>query len=265
MLDIKIKKPLYKEKADSRPRNRGFFKKLFACFFVMFLGAFGALLVDRAIFPYLAETDFFKDWDFIQKTADRTTIINKTEKIEMPADFLGVKIFEENKAICLEIIFEAETGETVFSSGFAFTQDGLLFAGLPQNLPEKIKSIKIKNANGEENSAELAQKMDNFLLLRKNGGSFNMPVLQFEKSLLPGEEVSVITQKASMVAFVKSVSESRILLNDYPDQDFNGSPVLNKNQKIIGIYRTAVEEDKLVSYVIPAEIARVEAEKQFNR
>lgn len=262
-----------------KEKTYGFWRFFLLSIYIMFIGAFGAVLADRIIFPRLLQMDFFKNYDFLKKTIENTTIINKTEQMIVPGDFLGQKIFEENKSAILEIkqiekigatekkkagktidlpIKAADYGYKSIVFGFAITQDGLLFAPNFANF-SNIENYKIitRNFQGEEREAELlAEKSgDEIIALKYAGERMNAPVLDFADKIKAGEEVAVISQDSVIVAFVKSVSENQILLNDYPDKSMNGALVLNKDRKIIGMYRV-IDDGKISSYVIPANVLK---------
>lgn len=265
-MDIKQKSTNSHIIIEKEKKRGGFWRFFLFSFYVLILGAIGAMIADRAIFPRMAQSEFFKNWDFLKRAVENTTIINKTEQIVIPGDFLAQKIFEENKMSVVELgnLEKGKLGESLENNyrklvyGFAITQDGLIFAPkkvLLDNSEEKESNFIIKNYQGEEREAELIEEKsdEDIAVIKYSGNPLNISILDFANSVKPGEEAAVITQDSVITAFVKSVSNDAIFLNDYPDQNMNGALVLNKDGKIIGMYISASEDSKFPSYVISAK------------
>jgi len=251
-----------------KEKKYGFWRFFLLSLYIMILGALGAILADRIIFPRLSQTELFKNSDFFKRAVEHTTIINKTEQVVVPGDFLGQKIFEENKSASIQLritnyelrILNEEDKSALFY-GFAVTQDGIVFCPnfLEESAGVEDTKVSLKNFQGEERDAELIEdKSDELISVFKySGDRMNIPVLAFADSIKVGEEADIVSQNSVVTAFVKSVSEKQILLNDYPDVKMNGALVLNKEGKIAGMYRVEVKENgQAVSSVIPAGVLK---------
>lgn len=258
----------------------GFLKFIFLSLCIMLLGAFGAVLVDRALFPYLAEMKLFDRYDFLKRAVERTTIINKTEQVVMSGDFAGSKVFEDNKLASIKIFMKnfgngsgTENTETFFSNGFAATQDGIVFGRGVASLsglinPQKF-SITFGNSSARE--FELLKESDEDISIFKCSGDqcssdrLDINVLPFEENVKIGEEIFIVSQDSMLSAFIKSKSPNKILLNDYPDANLDGGIGLNKEGKIVGMYRVKKENGILISYLVPAEMLQNKIEEIFKK
>lgn len=277
-MDIKQKSNNSHIIIEKEKKRGGFWRFFLFSFYVLIIGAIGAMIADRAIFPRMAQSEFFKNWDFLKRAVENTTIINKTEQIVIPGDFLAQKIFEENKNSIIELgirnyppecthsvragelrnELDKEKNTKKISYGFAVTQDGIIFIPGGLSVDSDENSFIVKNYQGEEREAELIKEKsdEDIAVIKYSGNSLNISILDFASSVKPGEEAAVITQDSVITAFVKSVSDEIILLNDYPDQNMNGALVLNKEEKIIGMYISASADSKFPSYVISANVLK---------
>lgn len=255
MRDIKTPNSLFSEAKIIKKKKNGIFKFIFLSLHILILGAAGSVIAEKAIFPRLVETKFFKNFNFLKGAIERTTIINKTDQIIAPGDFLSQKIFKEGKSAILRI--EIENKKSLgFVYGMAVTQDGIVFAPASEALKKsEIEKITIKNIQDEAAEAEIfEEESDNLIAVIKHSAKqLNAFVLAFADDTKVGEEVAVVSQDSAIAAFVKSVSEDKILLNDYPDPEMNGALVLNKSGEIAGMYAAKEVEGKIISYAISAK------------
>jgi hypothetical protein len=53
-------------------------KKIFFVIFILILGGLGGIIGNRYFFPYISTTSLFSKYEFLKKSAEYVTIINKT-------------------------------------------------------------------------------------------------------------------------------------------------------------------------------------------
>lgn len=282
MQDIKLKSQnILSSEPPIKKRRFRFFRFALISLYIMVLGAFGAVLADRAIFPYLAEMKIFNKYAFLKRTVERTTIINKTEQVVMPADFANSKVFEDNKLSPVKILEKksnenssAGNFEAFFANGFAVTQDGIIFGGGDAAAFAALASpqkFSIVFGGGGIKEFELAKESDSDISIFKCSGGqcsndrLDINVLPFEEDVKIGEEISIISQDSMLIAFVKSKTSDKIFLNDYPDTSLDGSIALNKKGKITGMYRVKKENGVLISYLVSATALEQKAEEIFKK
>lgn len=245
-------------------------KKIFQLFVIFIIGGLGGVLMDRLFLPYLANFPFFKDIEFIQQARDRTTIINKTEKIIITEN-IGVK--EAVGKVSRSLVFiQAWSNKKLIQegTGFILFGDGLIITAADL-LPAKTGSYLVFLPS--ESASFSAQ-------LVKSDSENNLALLQIEKDNLPvvsmgsleelslGERVILIgllKDKSEFYQFinigaVRSIKNGVLSVNLSEGNVLaNGGPLINIKGEVIGL--NLVDRQGLTKIVSVNKIKELMAKK----
>lgn len=172
---------------------------------IAFLGGVGAIAIDRYIIPRFADSSVFYRFAFLKKTAENTTIINKTEQVVVREDDSVEKIASQSATAVVKIISvgteekasaissapklaasktPVETpaiAPVVSGSGILVTNDGLIVT-YRKAITEKNAAYTVLMFNGAEYPAELVgiDNLTNLAYLKIQ--ATNVPAISFANS-----------------------------------------------------------------------------------
>jgi len=215
------------------------------------LGGIGGILGCQLLLPWLAGFSFLKNIDWIKNIGERTTVINRTERIvitenEAVQDAIGkgsgivVGITSEitEKIIAGKIITLEKPEILGQGSGFIASSDGLIITA--QNLiPDSAQKVLVA-FGGRQIEAEIKKidKASGVAILKINEN--NLPVLPFLNSEVKlGEQLYLIGAKSPDfnkfvdTSIAKQVSP--ILVVDFGGKEIIGSPIFNIKGEIVGL------------------------------
>lgn len=180
-------------------------KKISLILVIVILGGLGGIIADRYIFPYLSSTSFFSKYDFLKKSTEDVTVINKTEQVFVKEDTSIGKISGQISASVVNIIFSpapdfkavskkgSDSGVPKNSTGVIVTSDGLIMTYGGAATPAAYK-YKVMTSDGSSYDAEFlgTDSYSNLAFLKINAG--NLPAIPFGNSndSTPGEKVIAI-------------------------------------------------------------------------
>lgn len=96
---------------------------------ILVLGGIGGVATERYVFPKLSSYDFFSKFDFIKKTNENVTVINKTEKVMVQEEDSINKIASQAETTVVNIISVPDNTSSIESAsqngtGVIVTGDG---------------------------------------------------------------------------------------------------------------------------------------------
>ena len=115
-------------------------------FLILIVGAAGGFLLNYALLPVLAKTDFCQHWPFFRNLSHGTTIINQTQQTTITENLAWQKITEQAIRSLAGIETTLNKKTISVATGFALTNDGLVV--VPTDLIAKDRQYSI-NYNGE--------------------------------------------------------------------------------------------------------------------
>lgn len=215
--------------------------KVIFCILVIILGGMGGVLMDKYFFPYLSSTKLFSKYEFLKKSTENVTIINKTEQITIKEDTSISKISNQIASAVINIVSYPDTTKsgTITSikngTGAIVTSDGLIMTYLGAINPQDSKYKVLIDANNSYD-AELVgvDSFSNLAFLKINAN--NLPSLSFGDSddSKPGEKVIAIGNSDKTFGARYS---SAILGNFDPYFNLSGK-TLSSSEKLEGVYKT---------------------------
>lgn len=214
------------------------FKKIILIVAVIFISGLSGIVFDRYFFPYLATTKLFSKYDFLKKTVESVTVINKTEQVYIKEESSLDKVANQVSSSVVNIISypnpEIKTTSKSVSAnaisikngaGVIITSDGLIMTYLSAINAENSK-YKIMVSDGTVYDADLAgnDTWSNLAFLKINAS--NLPAVSFGNSddVKSGEKVIAIGNNQG--GYQNSYASGQIA-------DFN--PIYNLSGKTLSV------------------------------
>lgn len=277
-------------------------KKIIFLILVFIIGGLGGIIANRSIFPYLASTKPFSDYNFFKKISDQVTVINRTEQVYMREEFSLDKVTSQAASSTAEIIISSIPeknyyGKNVISEDFVkssavvATSDGIMMTYLDPAKFSNPKNLKYKViiSDGNVYDAEFLglDSYSNLALLKINAG--NLTAISFSDSGndVPGEKIVAIgansgkfrTQYISgLLSNIdetynlagKTVSSSEklegVFKTDFNlENDFIGGPAVDYSGQTIGIVGSIEKDNTRNFFVIPSNKAKAVLEKAIKK
>ncbi len=226
-------------------------KKAVLILFIIVISALSSIVSDRYLFPYLASTEIFQKYDFLKKSTENVTVINRTEQVSVKEDSSISKIASQNASSVVSIISYAnpETVKAVVlkgqkqasppvwkdGAGIIVTSDGMI---MTYSSAINIENSKYKVVTYDSNSydAELLgiDSWSNLAFLKIYAS--NLPAVSFGNSddIRPGEKV---------VAVGLSLSEYQDrfaagIVSDFDPTFSLSGKTLSSSEKMEGLFKT---------------------------
>jgi len=238
-------------------------KKIFFVLLIMAIGGLGGIIANRYFFPYLSATKLFSKYEFLKKSAENVTVINKTEQVFVKEDSSIEKIASLASSSVVNIISVSEPAgaasvSTKNTTGLIVTSDGLIATYAPDINPDKTK-FKVLTFDGNSYDGEFfgLDTYSNLAFLKISAA--NLPTVSFGNSddTVPGEKVLTVGNSLGSFGYLyqagllrsfnpvynlagKTVSSSEKLEGVF-NTDFNslaafvGGPIVDYSGKVIGI------------------------------
>lgn len=236
--------------------------------FVLVVGGFGGVLIDRFAIPYLfVKYPDLNQYEFLKPINERTTVVEVIKEVKISEEKAVVEAIKKSRSSIVEIaeILDEDNEPIYKSSGIILTNDGLIITS-SKNIDNEEKSTLVKLDNGEVYSAELVYEDEfNELAIIKIDQA-NLPVVTFADSdnLELGERLiifnsSVVTDIVSKLIDdyvvsiksnedededevedeeIKSVIQKRIKIMNILSDSFDGAPAINLKGEIVGLSQT---------------------------
>lgn len=123
-------------------------------------GGLSGVVLDRALLPYLSTLDGFKKYDFLKRTVESTTIINKTEQVVMKD---GQNVFEIFNKINPAIVSIADKTGATLGAGAILTSDGIIV--VPTDIVFGVRDYREFSVIFSDSSREAPKTVKNSGLL----------------------------------------------------------------------------------------------------
>ncbi len=254
--------------------------KLFNLLAIIIIGGLSGIFASQLFLPWLAGFPFFKNIDWISRSREGVTIINRTEQTvvaenEALTDAVGrvEKISVAVIAQATEKIVNKKTvalaqPETVASnSGFIVSSDGLVLTST-DSAPESAQKFLVITDGKQDEAQVVKRDAANGVVLLKISET-NLPVLPFAENelklgqglFLVGAKLSNLTDLAAGIdkfidsGIIKQVSPSPMA--DFINKGNTGSPVFNIKGEVVGIIATGVGgQPKIVLSAVLKELLK---------
>jgi S1-C subfamily serine protease len=267
-------------------------KSKFIFFILVFIiGGFGAIIINRSVFPYLASTKPFSDVGFFKKISDQVTVINRTEQVYLKEEFSLEKVVAQTSSSAVEIVIFSNSEIFIKNSGVVATSDGIIITYLDPAMSSNSGSLKYKviASDGKAYDAEFLglDSYSNLAFLKISAG--NLTVVPFANSndAVSGEKIVAIgassgknrIQYASgLLSKIdagynlagKTVSSSEKLEGVFEadfnlKNDFIGGPAADYSGQVIGLVGSIKKDNAQDFFIIPANKVKSVMERAIKK
>lgn len=263
-------------------------KKLFIIIFIMLFGGIGGIIIDRYIFPHLAAQKFFSRYEFLKKSTENTTLINKTEQIFIKEETSAGKIANQTASAVVGILSYSDNSEKSPLSkqivlenepkkgaGIIATSDGLILTySSAINLANSKYKVVLSDGNLYDASLIGTDSFSNLSFLKISAS--NLPAANFANSdeekagekiiaLGYGTESSPYAYNSGLLSQIdsnfnisgKNIATSENLQGIFrmdfnPESNFIGGPVADYAGQIVGIVGVVKNEAKDSFFILPS-------------
>lgn len=268
-------------------------KKVIFILLIVLIGGLSGIIANRYIFPYLSTTKIFSRYDFLKKSAENVTVINKTEQIYVKDDTSVNKIASQAESSVVNIIsystVEKKNASTIKNgTGLIITSDGLIITYASAIIAEDAKYKIIASDKNVYDAALLEiDSYSNLAFLKINAG--NLPAASFADSdeAKPGEKIVAIGNNSGENSFsfsagilsnfdsdfnlsekiiassekLEGVFESNIFLQE----NYIGGPIVDYSGQIIGITGAVRRDNKEIFFQIPSSKIKTVIDKELRK
>ncbi len=252
------------------------------------VGGVGGVYFDQHVLPFIRTNKFLSRIDFLKRSAENVTVINKTEQITIKEDdsineiasqssnavvnIISLPSEKDVKNKALKVVDQSGTGVLVTSDGVVVTYRSAII--------EKNATYKILLFNGSSYDAKLigVDQFSDLAFLKVDAQ--NLTAISFGDSsdLRPGKKVvaignssgeyqnryaagllSNIAKTYNLAGLTVSVSEKLegVFENDFNNQkEYVGGPVIGYSGDMIGIVGTTLIDGQSKYFQIPSDAVR---------
>lgn len=203
------------------------------------LGGFGGILADKYFFPYLSTTKWFSNYEFLKKTTENVTIINKTEQITVKEDDSINKISNQIISTVVNIVSYPDNDKlrNITSikngTGIIVSSDGLIMTYAKAiDLENTTYKILLDENNFYDAKLIGVDTFSNLAFLKIEAN--NLPSISFNGSddSTSGKKIVAIGNSGKTYSIRYSAS---ILGNFDPYFNLSGQ-TLSSSEKLEGVY-----------------------------
>lgn len=264
---------------------------------IFVLGGMGGVYFQQYVLPRVRANKVLSRIDFLKKTAENITVINKTEQITVKDDDSISQLAAQSSATVVEIISVAKTGaqnarnlqnklqpvvESKIGSGIIGTSDGMLVTYRGAIL-EKNATYQVLLSDSSVHEAKLigVDEFTNLAFLKIEASNLSVVTFGDSNNLPAGKKLLIVTGFQKYAAGILSsknktfnlggmaisVSEKMegVLTTDFnQSEDFQGAAVVTYGGELMGLNGSAVIDNKLVNFQIPAETIKNTLEMATN-
>lgn len=266
------------------------FKKIVFILIVIIISGLSGIFANRWFFPRLATTDFFSKYEFLKKTANDVTIINKTEQIYVKEESSINKITNQATSSIVNIVSYSDKNTENFKNGTGeiATSDGIIMTYASAINTENSK-YKVILSDGNTYDGELIgiDSWSNLAFLKIAAG--NLPVIPLANSdeYKSGEKIIAIGNDfpyyqnrftAGLLNgfdYIYNISEKTlsvaekmegVFLADFDTRSLPvGGPIVDYSGQTIGIIGVTVKDGKNEYFEIPSNKAKKVLEKIIKK
>jgi len=261
-----------KEEPYEPKRLKKIIRFVFSFFFVLTVGGFGGILIDRFAIPYfLVKYPSLKQYEFLEKVGESTTIIETVKEIKISEDRASVETIKKvlPSVVQVELFSKKNNKYLDVGNGTVITSDGLIiisrsgigdamngesvFGGINKEVEQEYSNInsmlRVKLRSGEVYDARVVSEDTDskFEIIKIN--EINLPVAAFgdsdklelgEKLIFLGDTIAMdivsgFLRNVDSISNDNSIKRIRVKIVNSLNDSFSGSPVVNIRGEIIGI------------------------------
>lgn len=275
-------------------------KKVSFILFIMLFGGMGGIIIDYYIFPHLASNKFFSRYEFLKKSTENTTLINKTEQIILKEETSAGKIASQTASSVVGILSYPDSSvkttlskqknpqiEAKKGTGIIATSDGMILTHIGAiNLENSKYKVIVSDGNLYDANLIGTDSFSNLAFFKINAS--NLPAATFVNSdeekagekiiaLGYGSENFPYAYNSGLLSQIdsdfsvsgKSVATSENLQGVFKmdfslDNNFIGGPVADYSGQIIGLVGTVKSETGDTFFILPSNKVKKVIEKAIR-
>ncbi|MFZ2188132.1 MAG: S1C family serine protease [Candidatus Moraniibacteriota bacterium] len=277
-------------------------KEILIIFVIIVIGGLSGIIANRYIFPRLAITKFFGKYDFIKKSTENVTVINKTEQVFIKEDSSINKIVNQVTSSVVNITSyttsekNSLSGKNIIATqstikngtGVIVASDGLIVTYASAIIPENAKyKVIVSDKNIYDATLLEIDSYSNLAFLKINASNLSVASFANSDEAKSGEKIIAIGSDlpASAPFFAagilssfnpsynlseKTIASSEKLEGvfeiDNSQQDhFVGGPVVDYSGQIIGITGLVRRDNANSFFQIPSNKVKLVVEKELRK
>lgn len=248
------------------------FKKIGFFVSIIVISGISGIVADRYIFPRLATTKFFSKYEFLKKSTERVTVINKTEQVYIKEDSSVAKITNQVASAIVNIVsYDEKTFDNL--TGQIMTSDGLIMTYATEDMSKKYK-VMTREGNVYDGELVGVDSWSNLAFIKINAN--NLPVISLANSdeYSPGEKIISIgndmreyqnkfsagilnsfdpTFNISGESLSTAEKVEGVFLSDFNKEKLSvGGPIINHSGQVIGVTGSVLKNGVLEYFQIPS-------------
>lgn len=263
--------------------------KILLVLLVIFLvGGIGGVYFDQQILPFIRTNKYLSRVDFLKRSAENVTVINKTEQVVIKEDDSVNEIASQasNSVVNIislspskDLLTRAATVQDQSGTGVIVTSDGLI-ATYRSSIIEKNATYQVLLFNGNSYEAKLVgvDEFSNLAFLKIEAS--NLTAISFADSsdVKPGKKIvaignssgeyqnryadgllSEVAKSFNLGGKTVSISEKLegVFKNDLNNQgEFVGGPVIGYSGDLVGIMGSLVIDGQSRYFQIPSNVVK---------
>ena len=261
------KKLKLKMNATKSTKIRSIIKGIFIVLLVFSIGGIGGVYFEQHVLPYIRTNKFLSSINFLKKTAENVTVINKTEQVIIKEDDSINEIASQASNAVVNIISISSQKDSVTkiskvvdkgATGVVVTSDGII-ATYRTAIIEKDATYQAFLFNGNNYEAKLigVDEFSNLAFLKIEAQNLTAVSLGDSSDVRPGKKIVAIGNSsgeyqnryaAGLLSNIdktfnlagKTVSSSEklegVFQDDFSNQkDYIGAPVIGYSGDLIGL------------------------------
>jgi serine protease Do len=274
-------------------------KKIFIVTAIVIVGGLSGIFFDRYFFPYISTSKLFSKYDFLKKSREDVTVINKTEQVYVKEESSLDKIANQVASSMVNIVSyqnpdikNSPKNSTPLplknGAGMIVASDGLIMTYLSAINPDNSK-YKILTSDGNVYDAQI-QSTDSWsnLVFLKISAS-NLPVVSFGNSddVRSGQKVIAVgnnqeefqnrfaSGQISDFNFTYNLSGKSLSISDKLEgvfetnidfgRNYLGGPLVDYSGQVIGIVGSAEKNGATDFFGIPSNKARLVMDRAISK
>jgi len=280
------------------------FKKIAFVIAIVVVAGLSGILADRFLFPYLASTDLFQRYKWLEKSVENVTVINKTEQVYVKEDSSVAKLMSPVVSAVVNVISYPDpdmkgvtlTDKPKNGTGVIATSDGIImtyasalnFGKVPKTGAMEYK-YKVMTADGNLYDADFMgiDAWSNLAFLKINAS--NLSVISFgdfnnykagEKVIAIGNDYASYQNRFSAgiinsfnptfntAGLSLSVSEKAegVYFSDFGAEDLSlGGPIVDYSGQVVGLVGAVQNSNQVKYFQIPTDKIKAVLNKAIQK
>lgn len=274
--------------SENSTKTKRIAKAIFALVVIFVVGGFGGVYFDQHVLPFVRTNKYLSRINFLKRSAENVTVINKTEQVTIKEDDSINEIASQASNSVANIISLSSQKDALTKTmktqdqsgtGVVVTSDGVIVT-YRTAIIEKNATYKVLLFNGANFDAKLigVDEFSNLAFLKIDASNLTAISFGDSSNVAPGKKVVAIGNSsgeyqnryaAGLLSNIaktynlagKTVSSSEklegVFENDFNNQEeYVGGPVIGYSGDLIGIVGTTVVDGQNKYFQVPSNVVQ---------